>query len=40
MPMTAFYDERGDLLGVDRGELSSSQLSERLRSFYGVGRGA
>ncbi len=33
MPMTAFYDAAGNLVTVDNGELSASQLDERLRQL-------
>lgn len=33
MPMTAFYDASGNLVTVDNGEISASQLDERLRQL-------
>lgn len=36
MPMTAFYDADGEVVHVDRGELSSEMLAERLATLFGV----
>jgi cytochrome c biogenesis protein CcmG/thiol:disulfide interchange protein DsbE len=36
MPLTAFYDERGKLLGVDRAALPEATLRARLRDLYGA----
>lgn len=36
MPLTAFYDEHGKLLGVDRAALPESDLRARLHDLYGV----
>jgi len=36
MPLTAFYDADGTLLGVDRAALPESTLRQRLRDLYGV----
>lgn len=36
MPITAFYDEDGKLLRVDRAALPESTLRTRLRELYGV----
>ncbi|MFA5885122.1 MAG: TlpA disulfide reductase family protein [Acidimicrobiia bacterium] len=36
MPLTAFYDENGKLLGVDRAAIPEAALRQRLRDLYGV----
>jgi len=36
MPLTAFYDTNGKLLGVDRAALPEATLRTRLHDFYGV----
>lgn len=36
MPLTAFYDENGKLLGVDRATIPEAALRQRLRELYGV----
>lgn len=36
MPMTAFYDDAGNLLHVERGAVSGGQLAGLLTDFYGV----
>jgi thiol-disulfide isomerase/thioredoxin len=36
MPITAFYDATGELLGVDVGALPEPALRERLRELYGI----
>ncbi len=36
MPLTAFYDANGNLVQVDRGELSSPLLASRLQQLFGL----
>lgn len=36
MPITAFYDEDGDLLHVDPGALDETTLRERIKSLYDI----
>lgn len=36
MPLTAFYDAAGNLVNVDRGELSTQALAIRLQEFFGL----
>lgn len=36
MPLTAFYDADGNVLGVDRAALPEATLRARLRELYGV----
>jgi thiol-disulfide isomerase/thioredoxin len=36
MPLTAFYDAHGNVLGVDRAALPESSLRQRLHDLYGV----
>jgi thiol-disulfide isomerase/thioredoxin len=36
MPLTAFYDQHGKLLGVDRAALPEATLRARLHDLYGV----
>ena len=38
MPITAFYDENGQLVNLDRGELSTDALATRLAQLYGLTR--
>jgi thiol-disulfide isomerase/thioredoxin len=36
MPMTAFYDADGNVVHVDRGELSTSSLKQRMEELFGL----
>jgi len=36
MPMTAFFDEQGILVHVDRGELTSEVLRSRMQQYFGL----
>ena len=36
MPLTAFYDANGNLVQVDRGELSTQVLASRLQQLFGL----
>lgn len=39
MPITAFYDDHGNLLHVDGGALPEPALRQRLADLYGIGTG-